>query len=72
MGELFSKVANLVMEQSEKINNIEDDVESGLENTLQGEQHIVSAYEITKNNRGIILKIFALLIVFIFIFLYWT
>jgi t-SNARE complex subunit (syntaxin) len=72
MGELFSKMANLVMEQSEKIANIEDDVESGLDNTLQAEQHVHTAYEITKGNRSVIIKIFAILLVCIVIFLYWT
>ena len=35
MGELFSKMATLVLEQGEKISNIEDDVEAGMSNTLQ-------------------------------------
>jgi t-SNARE complex subunit (syntaxin) len=72
MGELFSKMANLVMEQSEKIANIEDDVESGLDNTLEAERHVHTAYEITKGNRSVIIKIFAILLVCIVIFLYWT
>ena len=35
MGQLFSQMATLVQEQSETISRIEDDVESGLENTVE-------------------------------------
>jgi t-SNARE complex subunit (syntaxin) len=35
MGELFTKMSSLVMEQSETILRIEDDVEIGLENTAE-------------------------------------
>ena len=72
MGELFARVASLVKDQSEKITNIEDDVESGLHNTLEAQSHIQTTYDITKGNRSIILKLFALLIVMIIIFVYWT
>lgn len=72
MGELFSKMATLVMEQSEKIGNIEDDVESGMDNTLQAEKHVHTAYEITKGNRSVIVKIFGILVVCIILFLYTT
>lgn len=72
MGELFSRMASLVMSQSEKIANIEDDIESGLDNTMEAQRHIETTYELTKGNRGIILKIFGLLVLFILLFLYWT
>lgn len=72
MGKLFADVANLVMEQSEVLGRIEDDVEAGLDDTKVAYASITSAYEITKGNRGMILKIFALLVFFIFVFLVWT
>lgn len=72
MGDLFSRMANLVMEQSDKIANIEDDVESGMENTLQAQEHIETTYTLTKGNRSIIIKIFILLVCFILLFVYWT
>lgn len=72
MGELFSQMASMISEQNEVISRIEDDVESGYENTKQGHEHITRVYEITKSNRSMILKIFGLLLFFILLFLYWT
>jgi len=72
MGDLFSRMANLVMEQSDQIANIEDDMESGAVNTMQAQEYIETTYTITKGNRSIIMKIFILLICFICLFLYWT
>jgi t-SNARE complex subunit (syntaxin) len=72
MGQLFAQMATLVSEQSEVIQRIEDDVESGLVDTLEAQGHIQQVYDITKGNRSMILKIFALLVVFIFLFLVWT
>ncbi len=72
MGQLFTQMASLVAEQSEVITRIEDDVEVGLQNTIEGNKHVEDVYNITKGNRGMILKIFGLLIFFIFLFLVWT
>lgn len=62
----------LIMEQSETISRIEDDVELGLQQTTEAHKSMEQFYEITKGNRGLIIKIFLLLIFFIFLFLVWT
>jgi syntaxin 5 len=72
MGQLFSKMSELVMAQGETITRIEDDVEFGLAETKEAHESMVYFHEITKGNRGLIVKIFALLIFFIFLFLYFT
>eukprot|EP01038_Epipyxis_sp_PR26KG_P006819 gene6819-9336_t len=72
MGELFSQMATLVSEQSETIARIEDDVEGGLNDTIEANESMNRLYEITKGNRGMIIKIFLLLVFFIFLFLVWT
>lgn len=72
MGQYFGQLAGLVKEQSEIISRIEDDVEAGLSNTLAAQESVQSAYDITKGNRGIILKVFAIMVFFILLFLYWT
>ena len=72
MGQLFSKMAALVLEQSETITRIEDDVEIGLSDTKEAHGSMTSFYEITKGNRSMIIKIFLLLVFFIFLFLVWT
>ena len=72
MGELFINMSNLVLKQSETIKNIEDDIEIGLQETIKGFEHINTFYRITKGNRSMIFKIFALLLFFILLFLVWT
>ncbi len=72
MGQLFLQMANLVKEQSSVINRIEDDVEVGLQDTTEAHDSIIRLYDITKGNRSLIFKIFALLIFFMFLFLVWT
>jgi syntaxin 5 len=72
MGQLFSQMATMIMEQSETISRIEDDVESGLQETTEAHKSMNSFYEISKGNRSMIIKIFLLMIFFIFLFLIWT
>jgi syntaxin 5 len=72
MGHLFTQVASLIAEQSEVILRIEDDVETGLSNTLEGHKHLQDVYQLTKGNRSIIIKVFLLLLFFTFLFLVWT
>lgn len=72
MGALFTQMASLVAQQSDVLANIEDDVEIGLTNTLEAHASMTYLQEITKGNRSMILKIFALLVVFILLFLVWT
>lgn len=72
MGELFSQMAGLVLEQSQTIARIEDDVEIGLTNTAEAHESMTALYATTKGNRGMIVKIFALLVFFILLFLVWT
>ena len=71
MGQLFSQMATLIMEQGETVTRIEDDVEVGLQETTEAHTSIEYFYEITKGNRSMILKIFGLLVFFIFLFLVW-
>ena len=72
MGQLFSQMATLVMEQSETISRIEDDVEVGLEETKEAHVSMEQFYEISKGNRSLIIKVFLLLAFFILLFLVWT
>ena len=71
MGALFSQMASLIVEQGETIVRIEDDVETGLQETTEGQKSMEYLYEITKGNRSMIIKIFGLLVFFIFLFLVW-
>ena len=62
---MFSKMTNLIHSQGETLVKIEDDVEAAMDHVEAGRDEIVKLYEWTQGNRGLILKIFALLIFFI-------
>lgn len=72
MGQLFVQMASLVMEQSETLGRIEDDVEAGLVDTITAHESMNDFYNVTKGNRAMILKVFLLLIFFIVLFIVWT
>ena len=72
MGQLFSQMSSLVLAQAETIQRIEDDVEAGLEDTAEAHTDLVYVHELTKGNRGMIVKIFGLLVFFIMLFMVWT
>jgi syntaxin 5 len=72
MGKLFSQMSSLVLAQAETISRIEDDVEAGLEDTGEAHADLVYVHEVTKGNRGLILKVFGLLVFFILLFMVWT
>ena len=62
---MFSKMTNLIHSQGETLVKIEDDVEAAMDHVEAGREEIVKLYEWTKGNRGLIVKIFAILIFFI-------
>jgi hypothetical protein len=68
LGTMFSKMTNLITQQGEVLENIEDDVEAGLDMVTQGQQEITNLYALKKGNRGLIIKLFSLLI-FLIIFM---
>lgn len=70
LNNLFTQLTNIVLLQKDIIVNIEDDIESGLTNTVIGNTYIEKVYNNALQNRFIIIKVFLLLIFFIFIFLF--
>lgn len=62
---MFSKMSHLIQSQGETLVKIEDDVEAAMDHVEAGREEIVKLYEWTKGNRGLIIKVFALLIFFI-------
>ena len=65
LGQMFSKFSSLVAEQQEVVMHIEDDVEAAHGHVAEGQAHLTRYYQIIQGNRGLIIKIFALLIGFI-------
>jgi syntaxin 5 len=72
MGHLFSQMSSLVLAQGETVSRIEDDVEAGLQDTEEAHTDLLYVHEVTKGNRGLIIKIFGLLAFFILLFMVWT
>ena len=58
-------MSNLIHSQGETLVKIEDDVEAAMDHVEAGKEEIDKLNEWTKGNRGLIIKIFALMIFFI-------
>jgi len=65
LGAVFGKMSTLISQQSEVIDKVEDDVEAALFDVSAGQQEIQTLYSIKKGNRGLIIKVFGILIFFI-------
>ena len=68
LGTMFNKMTNLITQQGEVLEKVEDDVEAGLSEVEAGQQEITKLYALKKGNRGLIIKVFSLLI-FLIIFM---
>jgi hypothetical protein len=63
---MFSKMSTLISQQGEVLERIEDDVEAAGGDIDAGHDELVKVYGYTKGNRGLILKVFGVLIFLIF------
>ncbi len=68
LGVMFHKMSSLIVAQGETLERIEDDVESAGLDIDAGHDELVKVYGMTKGNRGLILKVFGVLI-FLIIFM---
>jgi len=68
LGTMFSKMTSLITQQGEVLEKVEDDMEAGLSEVTAGQQEITTLYSLKKGNRGLIIKLFSLLI-FLIIFM---
>merc|ERR1712071_349463 len=62
LTQIFGKMASLVSSQEEVIENIEYDVENAYMQTEGASKEIGKLYEMKQGNRGLILKVFGILI----------
>jgi syntaxin 5 len=62
LGTLFGKMTSLIVQQSEVLEKIEDDVEAAVIDVTAGQEEITILYALKKGNRALIIKVFALLI----------
>jgi|AntAceMinimDraft_5_1070358.scaffolds.fasta_scaffold112373_1 syntaxin 5 len=63
LSEVFSKFATLVVDQGESLRVIDADIEAAAYEVEDGQRHIAKTHIITKGNRGVIVKIFATVVV---------
>mmetsp|Transcript_18746 Transcript_18746/g.40209 ORF Transcript_18746/g.40209 Transcript_18746/m.40209 type:complete len:469 (+) Transcript_18746:39-1445(+) len=68
LGVMFTKMSSLISQQGEVLERIEDDVEAAGGDIDAGHDELVKVYGMTKGNRGLILKVFGILI-FLIIFM---
>ena len=65
---MFGKMSTLISQQGEVLEKVEDDAEAGLTEIIGGQEEITTLYSLKKGNRGLIIKLFSLLI-FLIIFM---
>jgi len=68
LGVMFTKMSTLISQQGEVLERIEDDVEAAGIDIDAGHNELVKVYGMTKGNRGLILKVFGILIFLIIFF----
>lgn len=63
LGEVFGRFSSLLVDQGETLRIMDTDVEAAAIEVEEGQKHLAKAYTITKGNRGVIIKIFATILV---------
>ncbi|KAJ8612556.1 hypothetical protein CTAYLR_003738 [Chrysophaeum taylorii] len=69
LGELFSRFSTLLAQQGEVVERLDDDVENARREVETGHGELSKAQAIIQGNRALLLKIFAIIIVFIIIYI---
>ncbi|KAK6587883.1 syntaxin 5 [Cryptosporidium xiaoi] len=68
LAQIFQKVAGMVTQQEEMIQRIDEDITNTFSNVEHGHAELLKYYQYVKSNRGLIVKLFLLLIAFILFF----
>jgi len=68
LGDMFSRFSTLIAEQAEVVVRLDDDLEVARVEVDAGYDALTDAQRLIKGNRSLIIKVFALIIVFTFIF----
>ncbi|OII74725.1 syntaxin 5 [Cryptosporidium ubiquitum] len=68
LAQIFQKVAGMVTQQEEMIQRIDEDITNTFSNVEHGHAELIKYYNYVKSNRGLIIKLFLLLIAFIIFF----
>lgn len=68
LGTVFGKMSTLIVQQGETLEKLEDDVECALGDVTAGQAEIQTLYSLKKGNRGLIIKVFAV-VIFVILFM---
>lgn len=65
---MYARMANMVAEQGEIVGRIDDDMDIAQSNIEAGQNELLKYFKTMSGNRSLILKLFAILVVLIFLF----
>jgi syntaxin 5 len=68
LGQLFKRLSTMIQAQQELVERIDEDVENAVANTENAKNALLKAYETASSNRGMIMKIGGILVLFFLIF----
>lgn len=68
LANIFGELNTMVMEQGETIRRIDENVEETVMHVDAGHSELLKYWGAVSSNRGLVMKIFAILILFIIIF----
>lgn len=68
LGQLFKRLATMISEQQELVERIDEDIESATNNADKAHNLLLKTYEKVSSNRGLYMKIFGILALFVLFF----
>ena len=68
LGQMFSQMGQMVAHQEEMILRIDQNVSDAHENVESGTEQLLQYYNHISSNRGLVMKVFAILIFFVIFF----
>ena len=69
LGSLFKRLATMISEQQELVERIDDDVENAVSESNRAHDLLLKTYESVSSNRGLYMKLGAILLAFIIFFI---
>ncbi len=66
---MFSRMGTLVAAQEEMVQRIDTDVDSASHHISQGQSELLKLLHSLRGNRGLILKMFAIILIFVVFFI---
>lgn len=68
LGSLFKRLSSMIAQQQELVDRIDSDIENAVDNTDKAKTALLNAYEAVSSNRGMYMKISAIMALFLIFF----